>query len=317
MGRILAIGMSNTDLVCRAPRLPQPGETVAGRSFDTFAGGKGANQAVAAARAGAEVVFAGAVGDDAYGVDRLRNLEEAGVDVTSVQVIPGTPSGIAVIIVDDRGENQIVTAAGANERFDPLLLLQTIDGQPFDLALVTWELDPETSMSIVAGLASSTPLVVNLAPFDETIRDILPDERLIMICNRVEAGQLLGRSLFDEDMQCVAREIQALGCRAAIITLGSSGAAGADPHQAWFVRAPEVNVVDTTGAGDAFCGAFAAWLADGATFEEATRAGVAAGARSVSSAGAQASLPDRAQILSLLNRAGGENNESVPGLGPA
>lgn len=302
MGRIIAIGMSNTDLVCRAPRLPRPGETVAGDSLETYAGGKGANQAVAAARAGASVMFGGAVGGDAYGADRVADLEAAGVDVSLVQTIHETASGIAIIVVDGHGENQIVTAAGANDEVDSKELLRGLERVAYDVALMTWELDLETSRAMVRGLHPTRPIVLNTAPFDGPIHEVFPDERVIVICNEGEAAELLKREISAGEGLGAAREIQSLGCRAAILTLGESGAAGADADHGWAVPGLAVAVVDTTGAGDAFCGAFAAWLADGSTLEEATRAGVAAGSCAVSRPGAQPSLPTRDEILRLMQQ---------------
>lgn len=300
MGRVTTIGMSNTDLVCRAPRLPAPGETVAGQSLEIFAGGKGANQAVAAARAGADVTFGGAVGDDAYGSDRIEDLLRSGVDVSAVQMFPGVSSGIAIIIVDQTGENQIVTAAGANGLVDASLILRQIVDRPPDVVLMTWEWKAETSRAILDGLDPDIQILLNVAPYDNSIRESLPDRRLILVCNRAEAEQLIGRPVSNDEGMVIAREIQSLGCRAAIVTLGGFGAAGADENGSWSVTAPTVDVVDTTGAGDAFCGAFAAWLADGSTLQEATRAGVAAGSCAVSTLGAQPSLPTSDAIASVM-----------------
>lgn len=294
--------MSNTDLVCRAPRLPRPGETVAGESLETYAGGKGANQAVAAARAGARVTFAGAVGDDAYGSARLADLEAAGVHVSLVQTIHESASGIAIIIVDDRGENQIVTAAGANDMVDTPELLSRLRGIEYDVALMTWELNFQTSQAVVGGLHPTRPLVLNTAPFDNSIHEIFPDERVIIVCNEVEASELLNREISAGSRFEAARDIQSLGCRAAILTLGEAGAAGADSAHSWIVPGLASSVVDTTGAGDAFCGAFAAWIADGSTLDEATRAGVAAGSYAVGRLGAQSSLPTRGEILRLMQQ---------------
>ncbi|CAN5504943.1 ribokinase [soil metagenome] len=294
--------MSNTDLVCRTARLPRPGETIAGDSLETYAGGKGANQAVAAARASASVTFGGAVGDDTYGEQRLADLKTAGVDVSLVQTIPEIASGIAIIIVDARGQNQIVTAAGANDRVDSIELLRRLESVEYDVALMTWELNLENTRAIVRGLHPSRPVVLNAAPFDSSIHELFPDERVIVICNDVEAAGLLGREISVTEGLEAAREIQELGCRAAVVTLGESGAAGADSEHGWTVPGLAVSVVDATGAGDAFCGAFAAWVADGSNLEEATRAGVAAGSCSVGRPGAQPSLPTRDEILLLMQR---------------
>lgn len=300
MGSIVAVGMSNTDLVCHAPHLPGPGETVAGSSLEVFAGGKGANQAVAASRAGAKVAFCGAAGDDAYGPARIQDLQAAGVDTSGVQTIVGIASGVAIIIVDENGENQIVTASGANRMVDSRKVLDAISDRSPDVVIMTWELESDTSRTIIRGLNSGTRIVLNLAPYGDSIRTLFPDPRLIVICNTVEALWLLGDAYAVDEAMRAAREIQSLGCHAAVVTLGARGAAGADAEHTWFVNAPAVHAVDTTGAGDAFCGAFAVWLADGSTLEDATRAGVAAGACAVMVAGAQPSMPVRAMIESTM-----------------
>jgi ribokinase len=222
--------------------------------LETYAGGKGANQAVAAARASASVTFGGAVGDDTYGEQRLADLKTAGVDVSLVQTIPEIASGIAIIIVDARGQNQIVTAAGANDRVDSIELLRRLESVEYDVALMTWELNLETTRAIVRGLHPSRPVVLNAAPFDSSIHELFPDERVIVICNEVEAAELLGREISVTEGLEAAREIQELGCRAAVVTLGESGAAGADSDHGWTVPGLAVSVVDTTGAGDAFRG---------------------------------------------------------------
>lgn len=294
--------MSNTDLVCRATRLPRPGETVAGGAFATFAGGKGANQAVAAARAGAYVGFGGAVGDDDYGARRIADLRSAGIDVSLAQTKTGVPSGVAMIVVDEHGENQIVTAAGANDEVDGNELSRRLDNDPYDVALLTWELPAHTSRVILDGLHPDKPIVLNIAPFSPSARDLFPDERLVIVCNAGEAAALLGRDVAGCQAHLAAQEIQALGCKAAIVTVGSAGMVGAEGSGGWAIAAPEVITVDSTGAGDAFCGALAAWLADGSNLRDAAVAGVAAGACSVTRAGAQSSLPDRDEILTMMAR---------------
>lgn len=302
MGRIVAIGMSNTDLVCRATRLPRPGETVAGGSFATFAGGKGANQAVAAARAGARVAFGGAVGDDIYGASRVADLRSAGVDVSLIQTKSGVPSGVAMIVVDELGENQIVTAAGANDEVDGNELARRLNNDSYNVALLTWELPAQTSRVILDGLHGDKPIVLNIAPFSLSARDLFPDERVIIVCNTGEASELLGHDVADEEAQHAAQEIRALGCKAAIITLGATGVVGADRCESWAIAAPEVATIDTTGAGDAFCGTLAVWLADGSDLRDAAYAGAAAGACSVTRSGAQSSLPGRDEILTMMER---------------
>lgn len=300
VARIAAVGMSNTDLVCRTSRLPVAGETIAGKTFSTFAGGKGANQAVAAARAGASVSFIGATGDDAYGRARRSDLQAEGIDIAHLQEIAGETSGIALIVVDDAGENQIVTVAGTNALVDADAAARSVSRLEFDLLLMTWELAPETSAGIVDAVGPAVPIVLNIAPFHESIRGVFPDERLVVICNDVEAGQLLGRRVTANNAQEAATSILAFGCKAVVITLGAAGSVGATTGETWSVMPPEVQVIDTTGAGDAFCGAFATWLAGGSNLIEATEAGSSAGALATTVHGAQPSIPTRDRVLDVL-----------------
>ncbi len=301
VAHIVAIGMSNTDLVCSTPKLPRAGETVAGTSFDTYAGGKGANQAVAAARSGAAVAFIGAVGDDAYGTDRLVDLQREGIDTNGVQQLAGVNSGIALIVVSDAGENQIVTVAGANAKVDPASATSALGSKAFDLVMLTWELEPSTSMSLLGSISDEIPIVLNTAPFHDSVRDVFPDDRVILIANEVEAGQLLGRDVDGDSALDAAQEILELGCRAVVITLGAAGAVGVDNQGPVTVRPPEVTVVDTTGAGDTFCGVFATLFAEGASFEDAITAGVHAGSLATTQRGAQPSIPSREAIERSLS----------------
>lgn len=296
MSRVVAIGMSNTDLVCTTPKLPRAGETVAGGSFETYAGGKGANQAVAAARAGAEVAFIGAVGDDDYGSQRLADLEREGIDVSAVQQLIGVNSGIALIVVDEQGENQIVTVAGASEQVDAEAASTALATMDIDLVMMTWELEPETCIALIDAVPADVPIVLNTAPFHERVRGVLPDDRVILTANEIESGQLLGRDIDVDNALEAAREMLDLGCRGVVITLGASGAVGVDHVGQVTVSPPDVQVVDTTGAGDTFCGVFAAWLAGGSSFQEAIIAGVHAGSLATTRRGAQPSIPDRNAI---------------------
>lgn len=300
MGRIIAIGMSNTDFVCRTPKLPVAGETVAGTSFETFAGGKGANQAVAASRCGAHVWFGGAVGGDEHGHARRRELVEAGVDVEFVQELPGVASGIALIVVDVSGNNQIVTVAGANDAVNADVLTHRMAAIEYDLVLLTWELHVSANRRILEGVKPGVPIVLTTAPYDPSVNDIFPNDRVIVVSNRIEASQMLGREISDDNAASAAGEIQRLGCRAAVITLGAQGAAWSDATASGHVPAAVVEVLDTTGAGDAFSGAFAAWLVDGATIREAVEAGVQAGSVAVTRAGAQPSLPTRDEVVAAM-----------------
>ena len=300
-GVLLVCGASNTDLVCKTDRLPRAGETVASFSFDIFPGGKAANQAVAAARCGATVVFVGAFGDDDYGRTRRAELAEEGIELGYCAEVAGVPAGLALITVDGAGENQIVTVAGANGMVRVERLDTAIEECRPAVLLFPNEAPPE----VVERLATHpTPALklCNAAPFTESLRALAASVDYL-ICNEVEAAGFLGRDVRPgEDARQAVRELAGLTRRGAIITLGEHGAVGCADGEVVEAPAPAVDVVDTTGAGDAFCGAFAAWLASGSAFADAVRAGVQSGALAVTRAGAQPSLPRREQILERLGQ---------------
>ncbi|MDQ3549012.1 MAG: ribokinase [Chloroflexota bacterium] len=300
MAGVLVIGSSNTDLVCRSTRIPAPGETITGRSFATFAGGKGANQAVAAARARADVIFVGARGDDDFGIAREADLVAEGINVDRLRVVPGVSSGIASIVVDDRGENQIVYVPGANSCIsvdDAASALRDVEHRVLSL---TFEVPIETVVFAVQHKRDDALVVLNAAPYDERLVDLL-DHLDVLICNEAEASALLGQPVSSETAMDAATAILERGPRSVVLTLGASGAFAADASGAWHSRVPPVEPVDTTGAGDAFCGVLCAWLAGGKPLREAVRAGVVAGSLAVTREGAQPALPTRDAIVAAID----------------
>lgn len=297
-GRTLVAGSSNTDLVCMTDRLPRPGETVASNSFAVYPGGKAANQAVAAARSGSNVVFAGCFGDDDYGRDRYAELRAEGIDLTHSRVIEGETSGLALIAVDQAGENLIITVGGANDRTSVEQLREAIRGQEYNVALLPNEAPPDVVREIVTSAGAAT-VVFNAAPFASYLSEIVASVD-VLVCNEVEASQFLGREVEIAAARQAVIELAGLASGGAVITLGAAGAVGCLNDAVLEVPALAVDVVDTTGAGDAFCGAFAAWLAGGRGFDEALRAGVVAGSLAATRAGAQPSLPTHQQIVDTL-----------------
>ena len=298
-GGILVVGSSNTDLVCQTDRLPLPGETVASSSFAIHPGGKAANQAVAAARTGATVSFVGCFGDDDYGRERRTELGEEGIDLSHADVVPGEPSGLALIAVDPDGENLIITVGGANDRVSTEQLERAMSGRIYDAILLPNEAPPDVVRLACSADRGDAVLVLNAAPFAGFLRDVAPQID-VLICNEIEAAQFLDRDVSvdraSQDVEELARRTR----RGAIITVGESGAVGCWDGQLVEAPAHPVNVTDTTGCGDAFCGAFSAWLAGGSTFGEALRAGVAAGSLAAATAGAQPSLPREDDIRAIL-----------------
>jgi ribokinase len=300
---IVAVGSVNTDLVVRVDRFPVPGETLYGRDFATHAGGKGANQAAAAARLGATVSMLGAVGDDASSVERVDGLRAVGVDVSSILVRSETPGGIALIQVDSSGQNQIVIVPGANGTVsaeDVKVGLPKI-AHGGDLLLAQLELPLDTvQVSLQIARSQGVRTVVNTAPFVEGTAELLPLIDILVV-NEIEAGQLLGREPISlEQADSVARELRKTGPEIIFITLGAAGAVLFDGNESIVVAAPTVDVVDTTGAGDACVGAFAMALDEGMQLRQAAQLAVIAGSFAVRREGAQPSQPTRHELKAFV-----------------
>lgn len=301
--RIVVVGSINTDLVASVDHFPSPGETVICRSFATFGGGKGANQAIAAARLGVPVRLVGAVGSDAYGDDRLADLARAGVDSTNVACRREVSSGIALIHVNASAENTITIVPGANWTVTPERLERKLPGilRPGDVLCCQTELPLETiarALEIAGQIGAAR--VLNAAPVITGVRGLVPLAD-ILIVNEVEAAALTGvPEAGPESAGLIAENLAGLGPAVVIITLGPDGAYVRAPDFAELVPSPTVSVVDTTGAGDAFIGAFVTWLAEGQPVDRAVRAGVVAGALAVQVPGAQAALPTREALTAFL-----------------
>ncbi|MDJ1157656.1 ribokinase [Chelatococcus sp. SYSU_G07232] len=292
---IVVFGSLNADLVTRVPRIPGPGETVLGPAYAVHPGGKGANQALAAARAGARVAMVGAVGHDGLAEAALSLLVAEGVDISGVARVD-TPTGAAFISVDDRGENAIVVAAGANGAAKAAQLENLAFGEG-DLLLLQREVpEAECLAAAEAAKARGTRVMLNLAPAGA------PDPALlalldILVMNEHEAALLAEALALDsEDPLAVAKHMDEERGIATIVTLGAQGVVGWTRGVRRAGPALPVAVVDTTAAGDAFCGAFAAALDRGFGFGGALHRGVAAGGLACTRAGAQPSLPRAAEI---------------------
>ena len=291
MSRILVIGSSNTDLVVNTSELPAPSETVVGGTFHSFDGGKGANQAVAVARAGGEVAFVGAVGDDEYGRRALENLRGEGIDVERVRVASGAASGIALIMVDERGENMIAVAPGANGVLRP----EDLDGVAFGdfgWVVIQLEIPLETAWRAVEmASAAGARVILNPAPAAEVPERLLPMIDTL-VPNRAELGRIAGCAVeTHDDIRAAARGLFSRGLGQAVVTLGGEGALWVTPEGDAHVAAPKVRAVDTVGAGDCFIGTLAVALARGDEMREAIGFATRAAALSVQRAGAQSSMP--------------------------
>ena len=305
--RILAIGSLNMDVVVRVERHPLPGETLLGSPYQTFAGGKGGNQAVAAAKAGGDTHFVGCIGADGFGEQLRKGLQDAGVKVEGVERVDG-PSGIALIVVDNRGQNSIVVSPGANMQVLPKRLEELVTANSTitnaDILMLQLEIPLETVTAAIArASANSLPVLLNPAPALPLAPEVLAQVTYLVV-NETEAALLTGKSadaVVDVPTALdAAKELTAKGVKTVIVTLGSQGVVWFDGHSEGHLPALPVSVVDTTAAGDAFCGALAVKLGEGSELVEAIAFANAAGAVAVTRMGAQASLGDRHEIEAML-----------------
>ncbi len=293
MPKIAVVGSSNTDMVVKTTRFPGPGETIIGGDFFMFPGGKGANQAVAAARLGANVSFISCVGDDIFGQQAVNGFIKEGIEVSGIKTIPNTASGVALITVNAEGENEIVVASGANALLNTDHLLSLADKLKEQEIILT---QLETPVEAVAYLAdfcrkNKKKLIINPAPAAFLPNEVFQDLFLITP-NETEAGILTGIEVLDlETARRAAFILIEKGIQHVIITLGSKGAVYFDSEKEIFVPAEKVQAVDTTAAGDVFNGALALKIAEVFDWESAIKFANKAAALSVTKMGAQASAP--------------------------
>lgn len=293
MKSIIVIGSSNTDMVVKTERFPKPGETIVGGEFFLFAGGKGANQAVAAARLGGEVQFVARVGDDLFGRQAIDGFLAEGIDCSAVKADPNLASGTALITVDASGENSIVVAPGANNALQPEDLAD-IDFSAAGLVLMQLE----TPMATIAAAVEAAPgkCVLNPAPAQTLPPHVL--EGLYLITPNETEAELLTGVLPTDPASCVraAEVLHNAGVQHVIITLGAAGAFYSGDNSTFSVSAPVVTAVDTTAAGDCFNGAIVVALAEGKAWREAIEFAVKAASISVTRMGAQVSVPKRSDL---------------------
>jgi ribokinase len=299
--RVTVLGSLNMDISVTVPRLPGPGATVLGSAARFTPGGKGANQAVAAARLGATVRMTGCVGDDDFGRRLLTALREEDVDADDVRTVPGVPTGLAMISVDPAGENLITVAPGANHEVGAGEVAAAA-GNPGDVLVICAEI-PVPAIRSALARARGARCILNLAPAPESppAAAIVADGVDWLVVNETEAAAVLGRKVEGlKDAAEAAAELLAAGARHAVVTAGAHGAAlapGTGPAGAPLtIEAFRVEAVDTVGAGDTFVGALAVALAAGVPPAEAVRAAAAAGATAATRPGATAAMPRPADI---------------------
>lgn len=302
--RIVVVGSSNTDMVVRTPRIPSPGETVLGGEFVMTQGGKGANQAVAAARLGAQVSLVARVGQDVFGTQAVASISTAGVDTSFIVRDDTAPSGVALIFVDGSGQNSIVVAPGANSRLSP----EDVDAarpafQAASVVVLQLEI-PLNTVTRAIELAKELDKTVVLNPAPVPAQQFPMAGVDVVTPNEVEAAMLLGHSIQSpyEARDAAVALVRRLGVGAAVVTMGSRGAVVATMDRVQEIPGKKVTAVDTTAAGDCFTGALATALAEGMALGPAAHFANAAAALACTRMGAQASMPYRNEVEAFIGR---------------
>lgn len=302
MKPIVIVGSSNMDLVAKALRIPVPGETLTGTDFFMIPGGKGANQAVAAARLGAEVIFVARLGKDVFGAKSLENFKSVQINTKHIQQLDDVPSGIALIAIDDSGRNSIIVVPGANGRLMPA----DVDQARADIAaagVVVTQLEvPMATVEHTAELAqeNKVPFILDPAPA-RPLSPALLARVDILKPNEIEAETLTGIKVIDADTAGKAADaLLSQGVRQVIITMGKKGFLLAEDDSMDFIEGYKVRAVDSTAAGDAFTGALAFGIASGKSLRQAVLYANAVAAISVTRYGAQSSMPTLNEVQAFL-----------------
>lgn len=304
MGKLTVIGSTNLDMIMQLERMPNPGETLLGGHYSTAPGGKGANQAVAAARAGAEVTFISCLGNDAIGDKALEDFAKDGINTTYIKSVDNTSTGVAFIFVDQEGENTIGVASGANSLLIPKQL-ESADNNISEADIILCQLEiPMETLKHIAIITSDKKTIFILDPAPTTeLEDIILKNVDILTPNEIEVEQLTRVQVIDEDSaRAACQRLHDKEIKTVIITMGDRGAYLSTSDENCLIPSFDVDAVDTTAAGDVFNGALAKALSDGQEIKNAIRFANAAAALSVTVLGAQPSAPNEKDILSLLNK---------------
>lgn len=300
--KVVVVGSYNTDLTIKTERIPRPGETIIGGIFSEGGGGKGANQAVAAARAGANVSFIARVGNDALGQEGRHRLTEEKIDTRFMFLDNDVATGVAFIVVDERGENSIVVASGANARLSPADIEKASEEISSAGVLLVQLESPIGAIrtAIKKAHENGTIVILNPAPAQSLENDLLQDVDVITP-NKVEAEMITGIKVSDdESLSSIVRKFFEYGIKNVLITLGSKGIFVGVSNRMELIPAYKVCPVDSTGAGDVFSGSLAAFLAEGMPIEKAAKMANASASISVTRMGAQSSAPRRREIRNFI-----------------
>ncbi len=287
--RILVVGSSNTDLVVFCDRLPNPGETVLGGEFQTFGGGKGANQAVAAARAGGEVAFLGAHGADTFGTDAKARLQKEGINTDYFQCVQGAPSGVALILVDGvTRENLIAVAKSSNDAVDAAMVSSARPAFETASAVISQLEVRDGAVEATARLCHelAKPFILNPAPSRQLPKRIY-ESLHVLVVNEHEARDISGH----HDIREAIGALHQMGSKNVVVTLGAEGVMFSEGDKIESIAAPKVQTVDTTGAGDCFVGWLGVGIGEGLSMRESVRRACMAASIAVTRAGAQAGMP--------------------------
>ncbi|WP_425235581.1 ribokinase [Ulvibacterium sp.] len=298
MSKIVVVGSANTDMVVKTKRFPEPGETILGGDFYMFPGGKGANQAVAAARAGGEVTFVCCLGDDLFGQNALKGYVKEGIDVGSVKIVENEASGVALITVNGEGENEIVVASGTNALLSPEHLDTQIGAISNAQIFLTQLETPTETVAFLAAYckANSQRLIINPAPA-QALEDTILNGLFLITPNETETKILTGIEVADDaSLENAGNAFLEKGVQNVVVTLGSKGSFFMNATESFIVPAPKVKAVDTTAAGDVFNGVLTVCLAQGKGWKESMAFASKAAALAVTKMGAQDTAPTIAEI---------------------